>query len=134
MTNEELIKISDRCWPRPTGGCPMVLVQGAGMQSLGRRREGIPGLCRRHRGLQPGALPPGGCGGDPRAGREKLFHVSNLYHIEPQVRLANSGEHSFADRVFFCNSGAEANEAAIKLARKYSHDHFGPDRTRSSRS
>lgn len=49
-----------------------------------------------------------------------LLHVSNLYHIEPQARLAKAlCDHSFADRVFFCNSGAEANEAAIKLARRY---------------
>ena len=51
---------------------------------------------------------------------DTLLHVSNLYHIEPQARLAKAlCEHSFADRVFFCNSGAEANEAAIKLARRY---------------
>ncbi len=49
----------------------------------------------------------------------KLVHVSNLYHTQPQIELAESlVAHSFADRVFFCNSGAEANEAAIKLARK----------------
>lgn len=49
-----------------------------------------------------------------------LVHVSNLYHVEPQARLAKAlCDHSFADRVFFCNSGAEANEAAIKLARRY---------------
>ena len=49
-----------------------------------------------------------------------LFHVSNLYYTIPQVELAyRLTENSFADRVFFCNSGAEANEAAIKLARKY---------------
>jgi acetylornithine aminotransferase len=49
-----------------------------------------------------------------------LFHVSNLYYTIPQVELALwLTENSFADRVFFCNSGAEANEAAIKLARKY---------------
>ncbi len=49
-----------------------------------------------------------------------LFHVSNLYYTLPQVELASwLVEKSFADRVFFCNSGAEANEAAIKLARKH---------------
>ncbi|RZB37419.1 MAG: acetylornithine/N-succinyldiaminopimelate aminotransferase [Desulfobacteraceae bacterium Eth-SRB2] len=51
---------------------------------------------------------------------DTLFHVSNLYYTIPQVDLASwLTENSFADRVFFCNSGAEANEAAIKLARKY---------------
>ncbi|MFH2046483.1 MAG: acetylornithine transaminase [Pseudomonadota bacterium] len=52
-----------------------------------------------------------------------LFHVSNLYYTVPQVELAAwLVENSFADKVFFCNSGAEANEAAIKLARKYFSD------------
>jgi acetylornithine/N-succinyldiaminopimelate aminotransferase len=51
---------------------------------------------------------------------ENLFHVSNLYHIAPQILLARLlVENSPFDKVFFCNSGAEANEAAIKLARKY---------------
>jgi len=51
----------------------------------------------------------------------KLVHVSNLFHTQPQTELAELlVAHSFADRVFFGNSGAEANEAAIKLARKYS--------------
>ncbi|MEX2016340.1 MAG: aspartate aminotransferase family protein [Candidatus Hydrogenedentales bacterium] len=49
-----------------------------------------------------------------------LVHVSNLYYIEPQAKLAALlSEHCFADRWFFCNGGAEANEAAIKLARRY---------------
>jgi len=52
----------------------------------------------------------------------RLIHVSNLFHIEPQIRLARLlTENSFADKVFFCNSGAEANEGAIKLARRYFH-------------
>jgi len=53
---------------------------------------------------------------------QKLHHVSNLYYIPEQGELAQwIIQHSCADRVFFCNSGAEANEAAIKLARKYAH-------------
>jgi acetylornithine aminotransferase len=52
-----------------------------------------------------------------------LWHVSNLFYTVPQKDLATwLTTHSFADRVFFCNSGAEANEAAIKLARKYFKD------------
>jgi acetylornithine aminotransferase len=59
----------------------------------------------------------------------QLVHVSNLYYTEPQVRLAELLTRScFADKVFFCNSGAEANEAAIKLARKYSRERYGPGR------
>lgn len=50
----------------------------------------------------------------------RYFHVSNLYHSEPMARLAKSlTDLSFGDRVFFCNSGAEANEGAIKFARKW---------------
>src|SRR5438477_5133466 len=49
-----------------------------------------------------------------------LWHASNLYVTEPQARLAEKLVRlSFADRVFFCNSGAEANEAMIKLARRF---------------
>ncbi len=61
----------------------------------------------------------------------RLVHVSNLYYTIPQTELARMlVEHSFADRVFFGNSGAEANEAAIKLARKYFKDDGQPERFR----
>jgi acetylornithine aminotransferase len=61
----------------------------------------------------------------------RLVHVSNLYYTQPQTELAAwLVERSFADRVFFCNSGAEANEAAIKLARKYYKDRAMPERYR----
>ncbi len=57
---------------------------------------------------------------------QRLIHVSNYYHIEPQIKLAKLlVENSFADKVFFCNSGAEANEAAIKLARRYFREQVG---------
>jgi len=59
----------------------------------------------------------------------ELIHCSNYYHIPQQIELAELlCTNSFADKAFFCNSGAEANEAAIKLARKYSREKFGPDR------
>jgi len=58
----------------------------------------------------------------------KLWHVSNLYTTEPQIRLAERlTAHCFAQSVFFCNSGAEANEAALKLARRHHRDR-GDDR------
>lgn len=58
-----------------------------------------------------------------------LIHCSNLYWIEPQVQLAKLlVENSALDKVFFCNSGAEANEAAIKLARKYSKLKYGEEK------
>ncbi len=59
----------------------------------------------------------------------QLIHTSNLFYTEPQTQLAERlVEHSFADKVFFCNSGAEANEAAIKLARRYGTNALGPER------
>ncbi|MGA8021113.1 MAG: acetylornithine transaminase [Desulfobacterales bacterium] len=61
----------------------------------------------------------------------RLVHVSNLFYTEPQADVAALlVENSFADRVFFCNSGAEANEAAIKLARKYFYEKGDSDRYR----
>jgi acetylornithine/N-succinyldiaminopimelate aminotransferase len=61
----------------------------------------------------------------------QLVHVSNLYYTLPQTELARMlVDLSFADRVFFGNSGAEANEAAIKLARKFFYDRGQPERTR----
>ena len=60
-----------------------------------------------------------------------LWHISNWFTNEPALRLAKRlTDATFAERVFFCNSGAEANEAALKLARRYAHDRFGPARTR----
>lgn len=60
---------------------------------------------------------------------QHLIHTSNLFYTEPQVKLAQVlVDHSFADKVFFCNSGAEANEAAIKLARRWAHAKDGAGR------
>ena len=62
-----------------------------------------------------------------QAGR--LLHCSNFYHIPQQIELAEwLCEHSFANSAFFCNSGAEANEAAMKLVRKHSREKYGEDR------
>lgn len=60
----------------------------------------------------------------------KFWHTGNGYTNEPILRLAKMLiDATFADRVFFCNSGAEANEAALKLARKYAHDRFGSEKS-----
>ncbi|MCX7919129.1 MAG: acetylornithine transaminase [bacterium] len=60
---------------------------------------------------------------------DTLIHVSNLYYIEPQVKLAELlCNLSFGEKCFFCNSGAEANETAIKLARKYAKLTFGSNK------
>jgi predicted acetylornithine/succinylornithine family transaminase len=59
----------------------------------------------------------------------KLAHVSNLYHTAPHAELAEMlVESSFGDKVYFCNSGTEANEAAIKFARKWARTHHGQDK------
>ncbi len=60
---------------------------------------------------------------------QRLMHVSNHYHNEPQINLAKAlVSHSFADKAFFCNSGTEAVEAAIKLARRYAREVLKQDR------
>ncbi len=59
----------------------------------------------------------------------RLWHVSNVFTNEPALRLARKLiDATFAERVFFCNSGAEANEASFKLARRVAHDRFGPEK------
>lgn len=59
----------------------------------------------------------------------QILHTSNLYWISNQVKLAKMlTDKSFADKAFFCNSGAEANEGAIKLARKYAKQYYGEDK------
>lgn len=61
---------------------------------------------------------------------ESLWHVSNVMTNQPALRLAQKlTELTFAEKVFFANSGAEANEAALKLARKYGYDKFGKEKT-----
>jgi acetylornithine/N-succinyldiaminopimelate aminotransferase len=60
---------------------------------------------------------------------DQLWHLSNGFTNEPALRLAQRLiDATFAERVFFCNSGAEANEAALKLARRYAVDHFSSDK------
>ncbi len=61
---------------------------------------------------------------------DKIIHTSNYFWIESQVELANLlTENSFAEKVFFCNSGAEANEGAVKLARRYQYDRGEKEKT-----
>ncbi|WMC11237.1 aspartate aminotransferase family protein [Oceanimonas pelagia] len=61
---------------------------------------------------------------------EKLWHLSNVWTNEPALRLGKKlVDATFAERVYFCNSGAEANEAALKLARRYAIEHFGAEKT-----
>jgi acetylornithine/N-succinyldiaminopimelate aminotransferase len=110
------------------GRIPVMLVEGSGCKvwdSNGREYlDFIAGLAACSLGHGHAGLAKAIC---EQASR--LIHVSNLFHIEPQIRLAKLlTENSFADKAFFCNSGAEANEGAIKLARKYFHDRGEHDR------
>jgi len=124
MTTKELISLSDQYIMETYRRFPVVLVRGEGARvwdsdgkeyldfvagiavcSLGHSNPKVIEAIKKQVGI--------------------LTHVSNLYYIEPQIYLAKLlAENSFADKVFFCNSGAEANEAAIKLARKYAHEHM----------
>ncbi len=61
----------------------------------------------------------------------KLWHLANVYTNEPALALARSlVERTFADKVYLCSSGGEANEAALKLARRWAHDHHGEHKHR----
>jgi len=123
-----LLEWSARYLAQSYGRAPICLVRGEGMHvwdSDGREYLDFTA------GLAVVAL--GHCHprvtGAIREAAGTLLHVSNLFHTAPQTHLAKLlCEHSFADRVFFCNSGAEANEAALKLARKYAKERFSSDR------
>ncbi len=124
MTTNEWIDLSDRYIMSTYKRFPVVLTRGLGVHvwdSEGRCYldlvAGIAVCALGH--AHPGVVAA------LKEQAENLFHVSNLYHIAPQIMLARLLiENSPFDKVFFCNSGAEANEAAIKLARKYASEHM----------
>ena len=125
MTTEELIALSDRYIMSTYKRFPVVLTRGLGVHVWDNDGKAYLDLVG---GIAVCALGHS----HPRVVEavkrqvENLTHVSNLYHIEPQIRLARLlVENSCLDKVFFCNSGAEANEAAIKLARKYASEQMG---------
>lgn len=110
------------------GRSPIMLVEGNGLRvkdSDGKEYlDFIGGIAACPLGHAHPALVEAIC---KQAG--KLIHVSNIFHIEPQIELAKLlTENSFADKAFFCNSGAEANEGAIKLARKFFSEKGDTDR------
>ena len=125
MNNLEIAALTDKYVARTYARIPIALVRGRGTKVWDAEgKEYLDFLA----GIEVNSL--GHC--HPaivRAIREqskKLLHVSNLYHVLPQSELARElCNHSFAERVFFCNSGAEANEAAIKLVRRYGLEKLG---------
>jgi predicted acetylornithine/succinylornithine family transaminase len=122
MTNQEIIDLGDKVLIPTPARFPLALVRGRGMRvwdADGRQYlDFLAGIAVCNLGHCHPAVT--------EALAEQaatLVHVSNLYYIQPQVELAKMlVERTFADRVFFCNSGAEANEGAIKLARKVQYD------------
>jgi acetylornithine aminotransferase/acetylornithine/N-succinyldiaminopimelate aminotransferase len=122
MGNREIIELADTHLIPTYSRFPVALVRGQGMRvwdADGRQYlDFLAGIAVCNLGhCHPRVVEA------IQAQAETLLHVSNLYYIEPQARLAELlTKTTFADRVFFCNSGAEANEAAIKLARKYQKD------------
>jgi len=128
MTNTESIALTDRYVAHTYTRYPVALVRGLGSRvwdANGREYlDFVSGLAVCNLGhCYPKVTDA------IKRQAETLIHVSNLYNINPQAELAELlVNNSFADKVFFCNSGAEANEAAIKLARRHSYDNFGPGR------
>jgi acetylornithine/N-succinyldiaminopimelate aminotransferase len=124
MSTQEWIDLSDRYLMANYKRFPVVLTRGLGVHvwdSDGRCYldlvAGIAVCALGH--AHPGVVEA------IKEQAENLSHVSNLYHIAPQIILARLlVENSPFDKAFFCNSGAEANEAAIKLARKYASQHM----------
>jgi acetylornithine/succinyldiaminopimelate/putrescine aminotransferase len=125
MTQTDIVELEHRYLMGTFRRVPLALVEGRG--ATVRDREGrqyldlVAGLAVNALGHAHPAVA--GALAD-QAGR--LVHTSNLYYTEPQVLLAQRlVELSFPSRVFFANSGAEANEAAIKIVRKWGHTRRG---------
>lgn len=129
MTNQQWVERSDNVIMRTYGRYPIVPVKGEGCRlwdADGKEYlDFLAGVAVNNLGhCHPRVV---------KALQEQaatLIHCSNYYQIPQQIELAELlCDHSFADKAFFCNSGAEANEAAIKLARKYSRETFdNPER------
>jgi len=122
LTNEEIIELTERHVLNTYRRFPVAMVRGSGARvwdaSEKEYLDFTSGIAVCNLGhCHPAVVKAIG----EQAAR--LIHISNLYHIGPQAELARLlTDNSFADKVFFCNSGAEANEAAIKLARKFFSD------------
>ena len=128
MSNADLIALAEKYVAATYGRYPVALVRGEGCRvwdADGKEYlDFVSGIAVCNLGHCHPAVTEA-----MRKQAGELVHVSNLYHIEPQIRLAQRlAENSFGDKTFFCNSGTEAVEAAIKLARKYSYKKHGEGR------
>ncbi len=129
MTGAELIKTEKECIMQTYGRYPAVMDHGKGAcvyDKEGKKyidfSSGI-GVCSLGYGYEPWISAV-----SQQAGR--LQHISNLYYTEPCIKVADVlTQRTGMKNVFFCNSGAEANEGMIKLARKYSFDKYGEGRS-----
>lgn len=129
MTNQQWVERSDKVIMKTYGRYPIVPVRGEGCRLWdadgNEYLDFLAGVAVNNLGhCHPKVV---------KAIQDQaatLIHCSNYYQIPQQIELAELlCSHSFADKAFFCNSGAEANEAAIKLARKYSREkHNNPER------
>jgi acetylornithine/N-succinyldiaminopimelate aminotransferase len=125
MNNLETVALTDKYVARTYARIPIALVRGKGTKvwdADGKEYlDFLAGIAVNSLGHCHPAIVRA-----IRQQSKKLLHVSNLYHILPQSELARElCHHSFAERVFFCNSGAEANEAAFKLVRRYGLEKLG---------
>jgi acetylornithine/N-succinyldiaminopimelate aminotransferase len=128
MNNNDIASLGQQVIMNTYGRLPMVLIKGEGCRVWDAEGKSyldfVAGLAVNSLGhCHPKVVNAI----QEQAG--KLIHCSNLYWIGPQVNLAKLlTQHSCFNKVFFANSGAEANEGAIKLARKYSKMKFGEER------
>src|SRR4030043_538336 len=125
MTTEELIALSERCLMQTYKRFPVVLTRGLGVHVWDNDGKSYLDLVAGIAVCALGHSHPSVVETIKRQG-ENLTHVSNFFHIEPPILLARFpvGNLPF-DKVFFCNSGAEAKEAGITLARKYASENMG---------
>ena len=125
MKNKDIAAITDKFVAKTYARTPLALVKGRGLKvwdADGKEYlDFLAGIAVNSFGHCHPAIVKA-----IKQQAQILMHVSNLYHMQPQSELARElCRNSFADRVFFCNSGAEANEAAIKLARRYGLEKLG---------
>lgn len=125
MKNKDVAALTDKFVARTYARTPLALVKGRGVRvwdADGKEYlDFLSGIAVNSFGHCHPAIVKA-----IKQQAQTLMHVSNLYHMQPQSELARElCRNSFADRVFFCNSGAEANEAAIKLARRYGQEKLG---------